>query len=244
MDGQILISTTIAASIATVVATLISLMSLYISTMRNYLTERPYLVLSDIKFNKNNFKLYSNIAGKNHIPLDDEILGIVKNSYHSISMQSIKGEEYFLINLLKKNTKLEDIYVTLAPVEFTYDNTGGSLNEIVLKKSYARLKEYNHKFPFKINQARFCPNLDNRNKFTFKIAYVTKEWMPTSFLFKELINATETEFSFLHSRENVKKFVNFTEEYFKIKCRNHCGRKYTIRIVLKNKDDIIYAYIK
>lgn len=246
--NTVITAITVSTGIATVISSLMALVGLYLSSRSERLSKRPYFTLSGITFNKSNYHLFSNSKEFKHNKiqkLDESTLKIIKDSRGKMSMQSIKGDKYLLINLIDKNIEdMQNVYLSLAPAEFTYDNTGERVNEITFKKGYSILKGYKNKYWLTVGKAKFYPNKDNCDRFTFKIAYACiGDDKKVSFFYQKLFEVEGEQINFLNDSYAVKEYVNFDKEYFKLKCKNYQGKKYTIKVRLVNEDDLISPYI-
>lgn len=214
-------------NILSIVAIVISLLSLGISLYIGHLEEKPYICLKAITFNKKHFKIK-----KYSKELPESVKNIINQTKHSISVQKLFGKEYLLVNLMEtEEDNMSNVELVLSPMECVFVSRGGYINEMILKQAYMAYREEPEEIKSQeIRNLEKMVLLDN-NEIIIRIAYV-HQTIPESINYAELKNERKN-FDYLMDIDKANKYINFSFERFIFFFKNYKGKKYKRELVLK-----------
>lgn len=215
-------------NILSVVAIVISILSLVISLYIGHLEEKPYICLKEITFNKEHFKIE-----KYSEKLPESVKNIINKTKHSISVQKLYGKEYLLVNLMKtEENDMRDVELVLSPMECIYVSRGGYINEMILKHASMTYREKPEEIiSQEIRNVEKMVLLDS-NEIVIRVAYVHKGSLPTSINYMGL-KEEEKNFDYLMDIDKANKYINFGIEKFVFYFNNYKGKKFKREIMLK-----------
>lgn len=214
-------------NILSIVAIVISLLSLGISLYIGHLEQKPYICLKAITFNKKHFKIK-----KYSEELPESVKNIINQTKHSISVQKLFGKEYLLVNLMEtEEDNMSNVELVLSPMECVFVSRGGYINEMILKQAYMAYREEPEEIKSQeIRNVEKMVLLDN-NEIIIRIAYVHQR-IPESINYAELKNERKN-FDYLMDIDKANKYINFSFERFIFFFKNYKGKKYKRELVLK-----------
>ena len=108
------------------------------------------------------FKCYSSDGSGNYSILTENQKNIIKDTMSKnrrFSNIVIEGTQYLLVNLVEGDTDFNNVRLILAPYQFEYDNTGGFINEIILKKVTIKL-QHRSKFSKRSLDCKMTPKIN------------------------------------------------------------------------------------
>lgn len=234
--------------VLSILAIIISLISLLYTIDNNNKSRRPYFTLESLIFDPSNLQCYTTLDERvtdkvQKISLQN--LKILQESKDGIYYKIINGEEYILINLLSDSVSAEnDVYLFLNVLECNYCNIGGRITNFSIQDGYSRLKDNEY---LKLTNCDVKKDVsESSNNFNLKIAYACREGRKASLLYHNLLsdfNCNEA-INILKNHKVADKVVNFNENCFSVVCEDNRGHEYKFDLILTLKEDGIYPSIR